>query len=680
MQRLIDLCRAAPWGDLTAALLSLPLIVVAASSSQGAQSWSATGFLGRSVPAAYTSAAVIEAAANAIDIVVPLPPYPPPISGLEGLGRPKPFQTSALAAARIAESAARLAARQAAALAAPPPLPASARLPIAAPVGPSLAKRLAKLSVEAISTELASRVAALKSSRPSAAEPMAVGVASLSAPPVPPPLPPGSAPAPTAPPAVSSPPPSQPAPYASPPEIAAPELPPIAPASIVEDHTPEIMRAAFLKAQASALYPRLSKVERDGLAAYYDKRAFKPLWHVDGLPTAAAAAIRDRLAHAADDGLDPDDYAGAGTPVASTRPEDIAEAEWRLSAASLAYARDARGARVNPTRLSTLITPDLTLPDAQTVLDALTRANDAGIVLHSFNPQAAGYVNLRTALARLRAQMVAPASSKAEPTPGTQLASVTGEPAKGGRRAPIAVPFAPKRVEADIIANMERWRWLPAQLGERYIIVNVPEFKLRYVNNGVLTHEARVIVGKPTSPTPLFSGEMKFIVVNPTWYIPPSILKKEFLPKLAEDPLYAERQGYVVAYNGGQISIRQPPGERNALGRIKFMFPNKHSVYLHDTPTRSLFASAERAFSHGCVRVDQPFKLAEYVLNDAKIWPERRIARMVGGGERTISLPSEIPVHIAYFTLAADDDGTLHRVGDIYGLDPRLEAMLLARR
>ena len=132
--------------------------------------------------------------------------------------------------------------------------------------------------------------------------------------------------------------------------------------------------------------------------------------------------------------------------------------------------------------------------------------------------------------------------------------------------------------------------------------------------------------------------------------------------------------------HGDQISIRQPPGERNALGRIKFMFPNEHSVYLHDTPTRGLFAKAERAFSHGCVRVDQPFRLAAYVLNDAATWPEKRIEKMIGGAERTINLGKQLPVHLAYFTLAADTDGTLHRFGDLYGLDTRLEAMLAPRK
>jgi L,D-transpeptidase YcbB len=462
-------------------------------------------------------------------------------------------------------------------------------------------------------------------------------------------------------------------------------LPPATPASVAD--ASEVARIAFAKAAESALFPHLGKAERQGITAFYESRGFTPLWRRDGALTEAALALLDRLAHAGEEGLDPDDYAAAATPPASKDEKDLADAEWRLSAAVISYARDARGARVAPGRISSLITPKLALPDAQTVLGTLSRAQDASAALEAFNPRGDGYLNLRMALASLRAKMGVRSPATSDGAANAELASVAPEMLKGrhgsavdqgGPRVVSALSL--KRVEADIIANMERWRWLPPDLGERYILVNVPEFTLRYVNNGVLTHHARVIVGKPATPTPLFSADMKFLVVNPSWYVPPSILKKEFLPKLAEDPLYAERQGYEVVQHGDRISIRQPPGERNALGRIKFMFPNDHAVYLHDTPTRNLFAQSERAFSHGCVRVEQPFRLAEYVLNDEASWPQRRIEKMVGGGERTINLTQQLPVHLAYFTLAADADGTLHRFGDLYGLDPRLEAMLMPRK
>jgi L,D-transpeptidase YcbB len=461
--------------------------------------------------------------------------------------------------------------------------------------------------------------------------------------------------------------------------------PPATPADVAD--TAEVARAAFAEAAESALFPHLGKAERQGIATFYESRGFTPLWRQDGAPTKAALALLDRLAHAGEEGLDPDDYAAAATPPASKDAKDLAEAEWRLSAALISYARDARGARIAPSRISNLITPKLALPDAQMVLDTLSRAPDASAELEAFNPRADGYLNLRTALASLRARMGVRSPPTSEDAANAELASVAPEMLKGHHGSAVdqggtrvVSALSSKRVEADIIANMERWRWLPPDLGERYILVNVPEFSLRYVSNGVLTHQARVIVGKPTTPTPLFSADMKFLVVNPSWYVPPSILKKEFLPKLAEDPLYAERQGYEVVQHGDRISIRQPPGERNALGRIKFMFPNDHAVYLHDTPTRNLFAQSERAFSHGCVRVEQPFKLAEFVLNDEASWPQRRIEKMVGGGERTINLTQQLPVHLAYFTLAADAEGKLHRFGDLYGLDPRLEALLAPRK
>ena len=170
----------------------------------------------------------------------------------------------------------------------------------------------------------------------------------------------------------------------------------------------------------------------------------------------------------------------------------------------------------------------------------------------------------------------------------------------------------------DIIANMERWRWLPADLGERHIFVNIPEFTLRLFDHGQVTHMTRAVVGKPDTATPIFSAAMQSLIINPSWHVPESIIRNEFLPKMADDPTYAERAGYEVTQNGDSVSIRQPPGERNALGFVKFNLPNEHAVYLHDTPLRKLFVNAERAYSHGCVRVENPFALATAVLADPR--------------------------------------------------------------
>jgi murein L,D-transpeptidase YcbB/YkuD len=234
----------------------------------------------------------------------------------------------------------------------------------------------------------------------------------------------------------------------------------------------------------------------------------------------------------------------------------------------------------------------------------------------------------------------------------------------------------PAHLEADLVANMERWRWLPPELGERHIAVNLPEFRLRLMDRGQMVHTAKVIVGKTETPTPVFSDEMETVIVNPTWHVPPSILRKEFLPALAADPLYAERRGFRVIRRGNQISIQQPPGERNALGYVKFIFPNQHSVYLHDTPTRNLFTAERRAFSHGCVRVEQPFRLAEELLRPEGPWSEPKLRALVGRGERFIRLRRTVPVHLTYFTTTIDERGQIRTFDDLYGLNRKVKQAL----
>jgi murein L,D-transpeptidase YcbB/YkuD len=252
-----------------------------------------------------------------------------------------------------------------------------------------------------------------------------------------------------------------------------------------------------------------------------------------------------------------------------------------------------------------------------------------------------------------------------------------------GRLSPATVAAlngvlrAPRvNLESEIVANMERWRWMPHDMGDSNVFVNVPEFLVRVFKEGTLAHESKVVVGKPDTPTPLFSDEMAFVVMNPSWNVPQSIIKKEYLPKLAEDPDYLSRHGFVVTYNGGQMQVRQPPGEDNALGHIKFMFPNNFSVYLHDTSSRSLFVKDKRAFSHGCVRVDNPYKFAEIVMGADNGWTEDRVRSLIGKREQRIDLKEKIPVHIAYFTAYVDDEGQLKLVDDVYGYDRKVISAL----
>jgi murein L,D-transpeptidase YcbB/YkuD len=227
-----------------------------------------------------------------------------------------------------------------------------------------------------------------------------------------------------------------------------------------------------------------------------------------------------------------------------------------------------------------------------------------------------------------------------------------------------------------IVANMERWRWMPHDLGETYVMVNLAEFELRVFHDGQQVWMTRVVDGKPTMPTPIMSADMKYITVNPTWNVPPSIVNKEYLPAIARDPSVLARAGLVVGRNSdGSVHIYQPPGERNALGRIRFNFPNKFLVYQHDTPDKHLFALDRRAFSHGCMRVQDPAKYAEVLLSFAlpgQGYSEERIRKMFGKGETDIQFPAAIPVHLTYQTAFVDNKGKLDFLDDVYGRDKAL--------
>jgi murein L,D-transpeptidase YcbB/YkuD len=259
-------------------------------------------------------------------------------------------------------------------------------------------------------------------------------------------------------------------------------------------------------------------------------------------------------------------------------------------------------------------------------------------------------------------------------TPGTAAAL------SGGVAAPaMAVTTAPSpaRRVAMIAANMEMWRWEPHDMGEERIEINIPDFSLRMMDGDNLMHAARVIVGKPDTPTPVFSNSVKYILVNPIWRVPDSIIKKEFAPHLADDPNYLADRGYEVKEVGGRMVVNQLPGDDNALGRIAFMFPNEHDVYLHDTNARGLFGAAHRAFSHGCVRVDQPMALAELVMGGASTgWTSARLQSMLGSSERTVMLPHTIPIHLEYFTEFVDASGALQDREDIYGIAARVEGII----
>jgi murein L,D-transpeptidase YcbB/YkuD len=240
--------------------------------------------------------------------------------------------------------------------------------------------------------------------------------------------------------------------------------------------------------------------------------------------------------------------------------------------------------------------------------------------------------------------------------------------------------------------NLERWRWLPETLGERYVLVNIPTFHLTAVDHGQVELQMRVVTGKQDSPTPIFSDEMTTIVFSPYWNVPYDIARNETMPAAMRDPGYLGRNNLEVVRGGrvldpwsvdwsrpGNVQFRQRPGPRNALGNVKFLFPNQFDVYLHDTPADALFSRVERDYSHGCVRLEKPFEMAEWVLKDRPEWtPEKIKAAMDGGREQHVALKQHIPVYIVYQTVWVDDDGSVEFRDDVYGHDAQQQKVLPA--
>lgn len=263
------------------------------------------------------------------------------------------------------------------------------------------------------------------------------------------------------------------------------------------------------------------------------------------------------------------------------------------------------------------------------------------------------------------------------------------------RELNISVGDRVKQMEA----NLERMRWTPADLGDHHIITNIPNYRMNVVKNNEVVMDMRVVVGKQKHKTPVFSAEMSYLVVNPTWMVPHSIANKELVPKERSNPGHLSNAGFeFLSHNGSEFTrvdpysipdsawqqdkfpyrIRQRSGKRNALGKVKFMLPNPYAIYLHDTPAKSLFKKQNRAYSHGCVRLAEPRKLANYLLHE-KGWDDRDIANAFKqNSTKSVNLDKPIPNHIVYQTSWVDDDGSVQFRKDVYNHDPRLIKHLVA--
>lgn len=479
------------------------------------------------------------------------------------------------------------------------------------------------------------------------------------------------------------------------------------------------------------------KAERAAVEKFYSAREYAPQWTQAGKLTDTGKGVVARLKDAAAEGLNPADY-----PVpdftAATSPDQLADAELKLTASMLDYARQAQSGRMHWSQVSA----DILYPDHPTdpaeVLTNISTAKDASSALDGYNPPHKLYRELKAKLAELRGQGDGPLIQIAE---GPTLAFKAGT-----KKLPAVAPEDPRvpqlRVKLGIaenaddthydakvaeavrkfqesaelkatgmlddrtvkainspkrdrqidtvLVNMERWRWLPRQLGaaslgNAYVILNIPDFTLKVMQNGAQVWTTRVVTGKPGNhATPLLTETMKFITVNPTWNVPPSIIYNEYLPALQQDPTVLSRMGLKLERaRDGSIHISQPPGEANALGRIRFNFPNKFLVYQHDTPDKNLFAKEERAFSHGCMRVQNPDQYASTLLNivmpNDKYTPEK-IRGMYGHSEIDLKFPTPVPVNITYQTAFVDDAGKLQIRKDVYGRDATMLSLLKGGR
>jgi murein L,D-transpeptidase YcbB/YkuD len=529
------------------------------------------------------------------------------------------------------------------------------------------------------------------------------------------------------------------APAAPAPAAAAPSAP--APAAAAPAAAPEPAKAAANPDQPvrDALReligsPRLARIidrkaDRTATEAFYSSRDYEPLWIGTGGPTERARQAMTHLRNADADGMDPADY-----PVpaiqADASPAALAEAEIRLTESALDYARHAQMGRVHYSRVSGDIHYEQTAPAPLEILSKLAASKNAADALDSYQPPQPAYKALRKKLAEIRGrkgdagpeqmargavlELAADKRSKQtilmqdERVPALRaklglpavrddmfydkpLADAVarfqkdkGLPANGRLTNQTVDALNGKRHEKDdqiIIANMERWRWIPRDLGKAHVVLNVPDFTLQVYNNGASIWKTRVVVGKPGGhATPLLSETMKYVTVNPTWNVPPSIVYNEYLPALQQDPTVLKRMGLNLVQNrDGSVHISQPPGEGNALGRIRFNFPNRFLVYQHDTPDKHLFAHPRRAYSHGCMRVQDPAKYAEIVTAlgmPGSNYTQEKIKSMYGHSEIDLRFTVPIPVHITYQTAFVDESGRLEIREDIYGRDASLLAAL----
>jgi L,D-transpeptidase YcbB len=402
------------------------------------------------------------------------------------------------------------------------------------------------------------------------------------------------------------------------------------------------------------------------LEAFYAARSGPPVWVTPMGFSAKAQAAIDEIGKADDWGLSASAFQ---LPPAGTLPktaDEQASAEIKLQLAVLKYARFARGGRANPSSLSPLLDLNPPMRDPKTVLAEISVSPTPDAYLQSLHPKHEQFQNLRQALLKARGE--------------------------DGAKKP-----ASERDIQRIVINMERWRWMPEDLGKIYVQDNVPEYMLYVVKDGKTIHADKIVVGLLKYATPIFSADMQTIVFNPEWTVPPTIVRENLLPNLRGGGWFGggsvlREHGLRVKYNGrvvdagsinwssvnmGNIAFTQAPGPTNVLGKLKFVYPNKHMVYMHDTIKRGLFKPAMRAEGHNCIRMEKPSKLAEILLAEDKGWDTKKVQDLLDkGNDSPVNLDHPVPVHTTYFTAVADSDGKVTSFADVYGLDKKVASVV----
>ncbi|HMB89332.1 MAG TPA: L,D-transpeptidase family protein [Rhodothermales bacterium] len=479
----------------------------------------------------------------------------------------------------------------------------------------------------------------------------------------------------------------------------------------------------------------------------YKRRSYQPAWFYDTALRANAEDLISILRRANEEGLDPADYRLdailqhiqdlADTP----EPEAVAETDALLSFAFIDYASDLYNGRISPEDVDPEWYTETKQKDYAEILETALNQDNLAATLQDLAPVHKSYQHLRDALATYRTyaeqgdwpmipegEVLHPGDSSSSRVPPLRQRLATagyldnaGSDSRYNERLAGAVYrfqeehglvtdslLGPSTAAAlnisvedrirQIEFNMERWRWLPDDLGDRYVLVNVPGFRVYAYDDGAVAESMNVVVGKSYAgrQTPIFTDEMEHLIFSPYWNIPPSIANDEILPNARGNRNYLTSNNYqIVSHYGpgaevydpyttslsgvvsGELRLREKPGPSNALGLVKFMFPNPLAIYLHDTPADHLFNKTERDYSHGCIRVERPVDMAVYALAGKPAWDRARIEEAMHNGEwQQVDLEQHIPVYILYFTAFADDGGSVQFYDDIYGHDEALETAL----